>query len=112
MRRRSPSPAQDDTMDGVEYTARSGRTRRLSSSKYDQLRRERRCFKCKHKGHFSTACPEDAELLKKTTKTVGVAKANSSSTKKKIRKDRKEESSDEESSRVETLDNDSNSGKE
>jgi hypothetical protein len=118
VKRRSPSPVLEDTMDGVEYTGRSGRTRRLSSSEYDRLRRERRCFNCKRKGHISTACSEDAELPKKTTKTVGVAKANSSSTeekkkkKKKIRKARREESSDEESSGIDTPDDDSDSGKE
>jgi hypothetical protein len=99
----------------VEYTGRSGKPRRIGSSEYDRLRRERRCFNCKRRGHVSTACSEDEESSKKTKKTVGVASATSSGTKKKkkIRKARKEESSSkEESGRIETLDEDSDSGKE
>jgi hypothetical protein len=81
------------------------------------LRREGRCFNCKRRGHVSTACSEDKELSKKTKKTVRVASATSSGTKekknKKIRKARKEESSsEEESGGIETLDEDSNLGKE
>jgi len=111
-RRRSPSPVAD-AMEGVEYTGRSGKPRRLSSSEYDRLRREGRCFNCKRRGHVSTACSEDEELSKKTKKSVRVARATSSSTKekKKIRKARKEESSSEESGGIETPDEDSDSGK-
>jgi hypothetical protein len=79
------------------------------------LRRERRCFNCKRRGHVSTAYLEDKELSKKTKKTVRVVSATSSSTKKKkkIRKARKEESSSkEELGRIETLDKNSNLGKE
>jgi hypothetical protein len=79
------------------------------------LRRERRYFNCKRRGHVSTTYLEDKELSKKTKKTVGVASATSSGTKKKkkIRKARKEESSSEEElGRIETLDEDSDLGKE
>jgi hypothetical protein len=79
------------------------------------LRREGRCFNCKRKGHISTTCLENEELSKQTKKTVGVAKATSvgKKEKKKVRKARKEEtSSEEESSGIETLDEDSDSGKE
>jgi hypothetical protein len=114
-RRRSPSPVAD-AMEGVEYTGRSGKPRRLSSSEYDRLRREGRCFNCKRRGHVSTACSEDEEPSKKKKKTVGVARATSSDTKekkKKIKKARKEESSsDQESGGIETPDEDSDSGKE
>jgi hypothetical protein len=113
-RRRSPSPVVD-VMEGVEYTGRSGKPRRLGSSEYDRLRREGRCFNCKRKGHISTTCLENEELSKQTKKTVGVAKATSvgKKEKKKVRKARKEEtSSEEESSGIETLDEDSDSGKE
>jgi hypothetical protein len=74
------------------------------------LRREGCCFNCKRRGHVSTACLENEELSKKT---VGVARATSSGTKEKkgIRKARKEESSSEELGRIETLDKDSDSGK-
>ena len=115
-RRRSPSPVLD-AMEGVEYTGRSGKPRRLSSSEYDRLRREGRCFNCKRRGHISTACSDDKESskkTKKTKKTVGVARAISSGTKekKKARKARKEESSSEEESvGIETPDEDSDSGK-
>jgi hypothetical protein len=114
-RRRSPSPVAD-AMEGVEYTGRSGKPRRLSSSEYDRLRRKGRCFNCKRRGHVSTACSEDEEPSKKKKKTVGVARATSSDTKekkKKIKKARKEESSsDQESGGIETPDEDSDSGKE
>jgi hypothetical protein len=115
-RRRSYSPVAD-AMEGVEYTGKSGKPRRLGSSEYDRLRREGRCFNCKRRGHVSTACSEDEESSKKTKKTVGVASATSSGTKekkkKKIRKARKEESSsEEESGGIETPDEDSDSGKE
>jgi hypothetical protein len=76
------------------------------------LRREGRCFNCKRKEHVSTAYLEDKELSKKP---IGVARANSSSKKekRKIRKARKEESSSKvELGRIETLDKDSNLGKE
>jgi hypothetical protein len=97
-RRRSPSPVAD-AIEGVEYTRRSGKPRQLSSSKYDRLRCEGRCFNCKRRGHVSTACLEDEELSKKT---AGVARATSSSMKEKkgIRKARKEESSSEELGRI------------
>jgi hypothetical protein len=110
-KRRFPSPVAD-AMEGVEYTGRSGKPRRLGSSEYDRLRREGRCFNCKRRGHVSTACLEDEELSKKP---VGVARATSSGTKekRKIRKARKEESSsEEESGAIETPDEDSDSGKE
>jgi hypothetical protein len=76
------------------------------------LRREGRCFNCKRRGHVSTTYLEDKELSKKA---VRVARANSFGTKekRKIRKARKEESSSEEElGRIETLDKNSNSGKE
>jgi hypothetical protein len=101
-----------DAIEGVEYTGRSRKPRRLNSSKYDRLRREGRCFNCKRRGHVFTACLEDKELSKKA---VGVARATSSGTKekRKIRKARKEESSSkEELGGIETLDKDSDSGKE
>jgi hypothetical protein len=82
------------------------------------LRREGRCFNCKRRGHVSTTYLEDKELSKKIKKTVRVASATSSrikekKKKKKIRKARKKESSSkEELGRIETLDKDSNLGKE
>jgi hypothetical protein len=99
------------------------------------LRREERCFNCKRRGHVSTTYLEDKELSKKKKKIVREASATSSSTKekkkkkivreasatssstkekkkKKIRKARKEESSSkEELGRIETLDKNSNLGK-
>jgi hypothetical protein len=103
-------------MEGVEYTGRSGKLQRLSSSEYNQLRREGRCFNCKRRGHLSTACSEDEEPSKKTKKMVRVARTTSSGTReksKKVKKARKEESSsEEESGRMETLDEDSDLGKE
>jgi hypothetical protein len=114
-RHHSPSPVAD-AMEGVEYTGRSGKPQRLSSSEYNQLRREGRCFTCKRRGHLSTACSEDEEPSKKTKKMVGVARATSSGTRekrKKVRKAREEESSsEEESGGMETLGEDSDSGKE
>jgi hypothetical protein len=105
-----------DAMEGVEYTGRSGKPQRLSSSEYNRLRREGRCFTCKRRGHLSTACSEDEEPSKKTKKMVGVARATSSGTRekrKKVRKARKEESSsEEESGGMETLGENSDSGKE
>ena len=109
---RSFSPVLGDMMEGVEYTGRSGKPRRLSSSEYDRLRREGRCFNCKRKGHTSAACSEDAEPSKKMRKTVGAAKASTKKKKEKSRKARKVESSDEESSRTETSEDDSDSEKE
>jgi hypothetical protein len=109
-KRRSPSPVAD-AMEGVEYTGRSGKPRRLGNSEYDRLRREGRCFNCKRRGHISTACLEDKELSKKA---VGVARASSSRTKerRKSKKTWKEESnSEEESSGVDTPEEDSDSGK-
>ena len=85
------------------------------------MRCERRCFNCKRRGHISTTYLENKELskkikkIKKTKKIVRVVRATSSSTKekKKARKARKEESSSkEELGRIETLDKDSNLGKE
>jgi hypothetical protein len=76
------------------------------------LRREGRCFNCKRRGHVSTTCLENKELSKKP---VRVVRATSSSTKekRKIRTARKEEpSSKEELGRIETLDKNSNLGKE
>jgi len=100
-------------MEGVEYTRRSRKPQRLSSSEYNRLRREGRCFNYKRRGHVSTACSEDEESLKKIKKTVGVARAASSGKKekRKIRKARKKESSSEQSSGIETSDKDSDSGK-
>jgi hypothetical protein len=73
--RRRSSSLVADAMEGVEYTGRSGKPRRLGSSEYDRLRREGRCFNWKRRGHVSTACSEDEESSKKTKKTVGVARA-------------------------------------
>jgi hypothetical protein len=102
-------------MEGVEYTRRSGKPRRLSSSEYDWLRREGRCFNCKRIGHVSAACTEDKDLTKKErNRRTAVLKASSSKTKeqKKSRKAQKEElSSEEESNRVNTLEEDSDLGK-
>jgi hypothetical protein len=113
-RRRSPSPV-TEAMEGVEYTGRSGKPRRLSSSEYDRLRREGRCFNCKRIGHVSAACTEDEDSTKKErNRRTAVLKASSSKTKerKKSRKAQKEEStSEEESSGVDTLEEDSDSGK-
>ena len=112
---RSPSPVLEDTMEGVEYTGRSGKPRRLSNSEYDRLRSEGRCFNCKRRGHVSAVCTEDRGLTKKeSNRRTAVLKASSSKTKeqKKSRKAQKEElSSEEESSRVDTLEEDSDLGK-
>jgi hypothetical protein len=113
---RSPSPILEDRMEGVEYTGRSGRPRRLSSSEYDRLRREGRCFNCKRRGHVSATCAEDKGLSEKKgkNKKTAVLKASSSKTteQRKSRKAQKEEpSSDEELSSVDTLEEDSDSGK-
>jgi hypothetical protein len=114
LRRRSPSPV-TEAMEGVEYTGRSGKPRRLSSSEYDRLRREGRCFNCKRMGHVSAACTEDEDSTKKErNRRTAVLKASSSKTKerKKGRKAQKEESSsEEESSGVDTPEEDSDSGK-
>jgi hypothetical protein len=103
-------------MEGVEYTGRSGKPRRLSNSEYDRLRSEGRCFNCKRRGHVSAACTENEGSTKKErNKRTAVLRASSSKTKerKKVRKARKEESSsEEESGGMETPDEDSDSGKE
>jgi hypothetical protein len=113
---RSPSPVLEDTMEGVEYTGRSGKPRRLSSSEYDRLRSEGRCFNCKRRGHVSAACTKDEGSTKKErNRRTAVLRASSSKTKerKKVRRARKEESSsEEESGGMETPDEDSDSGKE
>jgi len=115
VRQRSPSPALEDTMDGVEYTGRSGKPRRLSNPEYDRLRREGRCFNCKRRGHVSAQCTKDEGLRKKEKdKSPAVLKVSSSKTKgqKKSRKVRSEEtSSEDESSVVDTSGEDSDSGK-
>jgi hypothetical protein len=113
---RSPSPVLEDTMEGVEYTGRSGKPRRLSNSEYDRLRREGRCFNCKRRGHVSAACAEDdgSAQKKERNKKTAVLKASSSKAKerRKSRKAPKEElDSEEESSGVFTLEEDSDSGK-
>jgi hypothetical protein len=113
---RSPSPVPEDTMEGVEYTGRSGKLRRLSSSEYDRLRSEGRCFNCKRRGHVSAACTEDKGSAKKErNRRTAVLRTSSSKTKerKKVRKARQvESSSEEESGGIETPDEDSDSGKE
>jgi len=115
VRQRSPSPALEDTMEGVEYTGRSGKPRRLSNPEYDRLRREGRCFNCKRRGHVSAQCTKDEGLRKKEKdKSPAVLKVSSSKTKgqKKSRKVRSEEtSSEDESSVVDTSGEDSDSGK-
>ncbi|KAK1914178.1 hypothetical protein P3342_007424 [Pyrenophora teres f. teres] len=47
---------------------RSGKPRRLSSSEYDRLRREGRCFNCKRRGHVSATCAEDEDMSEKKGK--------------------------------------------
>jgi hypothetical protein len=76
-------------MEGVEYTRRSRKPRRLSSSKYEQLRCKGRCFNCKRIGYVSAAYTEDEDLTKKErNRRTAVLKASSSKTKeqKKSRK--------------------------
>ncbi|KAL7780609.1 hypothetical protein CFE70_010634 [Pyrenophora teres f. teres 0-1] len=115
-RHRSTSPVLEDRMEGVEYTGRSGKPRRLSSSEYDRLRREGRCFNCKRRGHVSATCAEDEDMSEKKgkNKKTAVLKVSSSKTteRRKSRKAQKEElNSDEESSGVDTPEEDSDSGK-
>ncbi|KAK1919393.1 hypothetical protein P3342_009117 [Pyrenophora teres f. teres] len=115
-RHRSTSPVLEDRMEGVEYTGRSGKPRRLSSSEYDRLRREGRCFNCKRRGHVSATCAEDKDMSEKKgkNKKTAVLKVSSSKTteRRKSRKAQKEElNSDEESSGVDTPEEDSDSGK-
>jgi hypothetical protein len=103
-------------MEGVEYTGRSGKPRRLSNSEYDRLRREGRCFNCKRRGNVSAACAEDdgSAQKKERNKKTAVLKASSSKAKerRKSRKAPKEElDSEEESSGVDTLEEDSDLGK-
>jgi hypothetical protein len=77
----SSTSTKEDTMDGVEYTGRTGKPRRLSNSEVDRLRREGRCFRCKEKGHMIADCTEHEGKKKK--KNVSVSTATSSKLKKK-----------------------------
>ena len=103
-------------MEGVEYTGRSGKPRRLSTSEYNRLRRERRCFNCKRQGHVSATCTKHAGSPGKEgkSKKTAVLKVSSSKTtgQRKSRKTQEEElSSEEDSSGVDTTGEDSDLGK-
>ena len=61
-RRNSTPPSDSDGMDGVEYTGKSStRDQRRNRDRHSPnttrwLRDEKRCYNCKEKGHYASAC--------------------------------------------------------